>query len=119
MEREIDNHNAVLLYDSHEKKQTDHGIKRESRTEKPEGEQTTHDRGEKRGENRDGVHIALVEDAENDIHNKQSGKDKKRKRLKELLENQAFSLKLPLDGRRQSLSRRLLNKCTHITQSVS
>ena len=68
MQREVDNHDAVLLHDPHQEKQPDDGIKRERGTKEPEREQAAHDGREKRGKHRHRMDVALVENSEDDIH---------------------------------------------------
>ena len=116
MEREVDNHDAVLLHDAHEEEKTDHRIKRERGTENPERHQTADDRGEKRGEHRNRMDIALVENSENHIHDKERRDNEKGQSVEELLQDKAFTLQLAFHRRRQHFRRRFLDVVGHIAQ---
>ena len=116
MEREVDNHDAVLLHDAHEQEQADDGVKRERGAEKPERHQSAHDRREESRKHGNRMHIALVENAEDDIHDEDRGDDEERQRLEELLQDEAFALQLAFDRRRQDFGGRFLDEVGDIAE---
>ena len=116
MKREVDNHDAVLLHDAHEEEEADDGIKRERGTEKPERQQAADDRREERGEHRDRMDVALVKNAEDDIHDEERRDDEERQRAEELLQDKAFTLQLAFHRRRQHFRGRLLDVVGHIAE---
>ena len=116
MEREVDNHDAVLLHDAHEEEEADDGIKRERGIKKPERHQAADDRREERGEHRDRMDVAFVENAENHIHDKERRDDEEGQSGKELLQDKAFTLQLAFHRRRQHFGRCFLDVVGHIAQ---
>ena len=66
-EGEIDHHDGVLLHDADEQDDADQCDDAEVRVGKEQREQGADAGGRQRGEDRDGVHEALVEDAEHDV----------------------------------------------------
>ena len=117
MQRKIDNHDAVLLHDTHQEEETDDGIKRKRRTKKPEREQAADDGGKERGKHRDRMNVTLVKNSEDHIHDEKRADDEKRQRIEKLLENKSLALDFAFDGRRQRFGGGLLNKGSHIAQS--
>src|SRR5206468_13105481 len=61
--------------------------------EKIQRGQAADDRGHNRGEEyRDRMHVALVKNSQNHIHNKNRGEQQHRQRAKQLLEHERFAL---------------------------
>ena len=113
---EVHNHNPVLLHNAHEKEETDDGVKRKRRIKQPQRKQSPDD-GRKEGrKHRNRVHITLVENPENDVHDENRGEDKERQRPEKLLEHQAFSLHLAFHRRRQNFRGGLLDEISHVTE---
>ena len=80
MEREVDDHDAVLLHDAHEEEEANHGIKRERGIKKPERHQAADDRREKRREHGNRMDVALVENSENHVHDEERRDDEEGQR---------------------------------------
>ena len=76
VEREVDDHDAVLLHDANEQDNADDGDHIQVLVEEPEREQRADTCGGKGGEDCDGMNEALVEDAQHDIDSHQRGEDK-------------------------------------------
>src|SRR2546423_1225413 len=60
--------------------------------------------------------IALVENAENHIHDEDGSKDEKGERAEKLLKDEAFALQFTFDRWRQNLGRRLFNEVSYISK---
>src|SRR3982074_118630 len=61
--------------------------------------------------------IALVENAENHIHDKDGRENKERQRREELLEDEAFALHFAFDRWGQDLGSRLFNEVRNVPES--
>src|SRR2546423_1586367 len=62
------------------------------------------------------MNVALIKNAEDDIHHEHGGKDKKGQRFEELLQTKAFALNLAFHRRRQFLSLGFLDVISHIAE---
>ena len=56
------------------------------------------------------MHVALVKNAEDDIHDEERRDDQIRQRLEKLLQDETFALELAFHGRRQGFARGFLDK---------
>ena len=62
------------------------------------------------------MHVTLVENAENDVHDEERGEDEERQRLEKLLQDQAFALQLAFHRRRQHFGRGFLDEIGHVAE---
>ena len=62
------------------------------------------------------MHVALVKNSKDNIHDKDRGEDEERQRPEELLEDEAFSLHLAFYRRRQDLGRGLFDEIGHVAE---
>ena len=93
LQREIDNHDSVLLHNAEQKKQPDHAVERQCRSKDPKRGQTANDRGDnRRKQNGDRVNVAFVENSKNHIHHENCANQKQRQRAEELTEHERFAL---------------------------
>src|SRR5581483_3040460 len=102
LDREIDHQDGVFLHDADEKDDADERDHAEFRAREHEREKSADARGRKRGENRDGVDIALVKDAENDVHSAKSGDNEDQFRRLGVLEGLGGALKAGMNGGRHA-----------------
>ena len=89
-QREVHDHDAVLLDNADEQDDADDGDDAEVLAEEHEREQGAHAGRGERGKNGDGVNEALVQNAEHDIDRHQRGQD----------EQSLIGEGAPIDGRR-------------------
>ena len=75
LESEVDHHDGVFLDDTDQQNDADKRDDAELHAEKKQRQDGAHAGGGKRGENRDGVDVALVQDAENDVDGNERSKD--------------------------------------------
>src|SRR5205823_11639394 len=92
MKGEVDNHDAVLFYETHEQEQSDHRIERQRAVKEPKCHESANYRREQSRQDGDRVHITLIENAEDYVHHEHCCDDQKRQRPEELLEDQTFTL---------------------------
>ena len=78
VEGEVDHHDRVLLHDPDQENDTDQGDDAEFDAEEKQAEQRAHAGGGQGGEDRDRMHVALVQDAEHDVDGYQGGEDQPR-----------------------------------------
>jgi hypothetical protein len=105
-----------FFHDAHEKEQADDRVKRKGGIKEPERQQAADDSGEQGRKHRDGMHVALVENAEDDIHDEDGGENKERQCPKKLLEDEAFALHLAFHRRRQHFRGGFLDKIRHVAE---
>ncbi len=77
-EGEVDHHDRVFLDDADEQDQADEGDDAEIGVAEQKRQQRADAGGGKRGENRDRVDVAFVEDAEHDVDGDEGGEDQER-----------------------------------------
>src|SRR6266508_2702436 len=75
VEGEVDHHDGVLLDDADEEDDADQGDDAEVRAAEEEGENRADAGGGQGGEDGDGVDIALIEDAKDDVDGDEGGED--------------------------------------------
>jgi len=80
--REVDHHDGVLLDDTDEKNDADHGDDGKLSPEKHERDQRAYASGRQRRDDRQRMNQALVENAENDVDGEQRSQDENRLRGK-------------------------------------
>ena len=78
LESEVNHHDGVFLHNTNEENDADERNDAELHVKEEESKDGAHARGRKRGENGDGVNIAFVEDAENDVNGDESSQDEDR-----------------------------------------
>src|SRR5579864_160736 len=97
LNREINHQNRVLLNDANQKNDANHGDDAKFRLENEEGQQCADARRRKRGENCDGMNVAFVEDAENDVYGSESRENQNRLRRQRGLKGLRGSLKAAMN----------------------
>ena len=75
LHRKVHHHNSILLDNADQQDDADDCDNAEVLLEENEGQQCAHARRRQRGENRDGVNEALVQDAEHNINRCQRGQN--------------------------------------------
>ena len=93
LQSEVHHHDAVLLHDADEQDDADDGHHTEILAEEDQREQRAHAGGRQRGENRDRVDEALVQDAQHDVDRDQRGQDEQRFVGQRILEEAAVPWK--------------------------
>ena len=78
LEREVDHHDGVLLHDADEQDDADQRDDAEVRARDEQREQRADAGRRQRGDDGDGVDVALVEHAEHDVDGDQRGEDEQR-----------------------------------------
>src|SRR5215469_10942173 len=74
-ERKINHHDGVFLDDADQQNQANEGDDTELHLEEQKRQDGSHTRGGKRGENGDGVNIALIEHTQHNIDSDERGKN--------------------------------------------
>ncbi len=75
IEGKVDHHDAVLLHDADEEDDADEGDDAELGVEHEEGEECAHSGGRQGRKDRDGVDVAFIEDAEDDVNRYEGRED--------------------------------------------
>ena len=78
LQREVHDHDAVLLHNADQQDDADDGDHAQILAEEHERQQRAHAGRRQRGENGDGVNEALVENAEHDVDGDQRGQNQQR-----------------------------------------
>ena len=98
LEREVDDHDAVLLHNADQQDDADDGDDAEILAEDDEREQRANAGRGQRGKNCDGVDEALIEDAEHDVDGDQRGENQQRFVGERVLERRRGALEIGLQA---------------------
>ena len=74
-EREVDHHDGILLHDADQQNDADNADDVEVHTEEQQREDGAHAGRGQRGEDGDGMNVALIEHAQHDVDGDERGKD--------------------------------------------
>ena len=78
LERHVDHHNGVLLYQPDQQDDADRPNHVEFVVRQQQGQQCAHAGRRNRRENRDGMNVALIEHAQHDVNRNQGGNNQDR-----------------------------------------
>src|SRR6202166_2051833 len=98
-ERKVDHHNGVLLNNSYQQDDSYERNDTEIRTRNQQGEKRSDSRGRQRRKNRNGMDVALIEYAENDVHRHERGQNQDRLIREGGLKSLRRSLESGMDAR--------------------
>ena len=101
IEGKVDHHDPVLLHDADEEDDADEGDNAELGAEHEEGEECAHPGGRQGGEDRDGVNVAFIEDAEDDVDHYEGREDEEGLVGEGCPEDLGRPLEAPADAGRQ------------------
>src|SRR5207248_5817972 len=100
LQGEIDNHNAIFLYDTEQQEKSDHAVERQGRSKNPKSEQTADYRGnDRRKQHRDRMDITFVKNSQDHIHDEDRADQKQWQRGEKLSKDKRFTLERRLHSR--------------------
>ena len=100
-ESEVDHHDGVLFHDADQQNDSDQSHHSEIVAGKHESQDRAHARGGQRGENRNGMDVALVQNSQHDVHRDNGGENQEGLAGKRILKCGRRSLKCGVNARRQ------------------
>jgi hypothetical protein len=95
LQREVDHHDGVLLHDADQQDDADQPDDIQLHVEEQQRQQRAGAGRRQRGENRDGMDVALIEHAQHDVDREQRGQNEHRLRRERILKRRAVPWKLP------------------------
>jgi hypothetical protein len=101
LERDVDDHDRVLLHDADQQDDADHGDDRQLHSAEQQGEQRAHAGRGQGGQDREWVEKALVQHAQHDVDGDQGGQDQERLGGQRGLEGLGRARELAADARGQ------------------
>ncbi len=99
----IHDHDSVLLHNSHQHEHADKRIERRLLSEHVQSQQPADERGGKRREHRQRVHIALVQDGQDHVHYEYGQRHQDGQIANRVAERQGLALQARAHGRRHDL----------------
>ena len=100
LEREVDHHDGVLLHDADQQDDADDADDVEVHAEEQQREDGADAGGGQRGEDGDGMDVALIEHAQHDVDGDERGEDEDRLVGQRCFECLGGALEAGVDGRR-------------------
>jgi hypothetical protein len=100
-EGEVDHHNCILFHDADQQDDSDERYHGEIVAGKLQSQNRAYAGGRQRGENRDGMNVALIQYSQNDINRDNGGENQERLTRKRILKRRRCSLKCRVDAGRQ------------------
>ena len=101
IEGKVDDHDPIFLHDADEEDYADEGDNAELGPEHEEGEECAHHGGRQGGNDREGVDVAFIENAEDDVDHYERRKDEEGLVGYRCPEDLGRPLEAPADARRQ------------------
>ena len=107
LEGEVDHHDGVFLHDADQQDDADQRDDAEFRAAEHQSQDGAHARGRQRGENRDGMNVALVQNSQHDVNRDQRGENQDWFVGERILESCGGALEHALDAGRHVRGRAL------------